>query len=80
MPTLYVEGVPEETYEALRAHARANRTSISSEVLKLLEGAFPTRAELARRRKAYETITKRYKKPNRDMPSTLDLIREDRAR
>jgi plasmid stability protein len=36
MPTLYVENVPEELYEALRTRARASRKSISAEVIELL--------------------------------------------
>ena len=36
MPTLYVENVPEELYEAIRTRAQENRTSITSEVLALL--------------------------------------------
>ncbi len=49
MPTLYVENVPEDLYEALRARARERRTSISAEVLSLLEKDVPTAKELARR-------------------------------
>ena len=48
MPTRYVEGVPEGLYEALRARAQKERTSISVEVLKLLAAGVPTEQELAR--------------------------------
>jgi plasmid stability protein len=37
MPTLYVENIPADLYDALRQRARANRKSISAEVLSLLE-------------------------------------------
>ena len=50
MTTLYVENVREDLYEALRARARANKKSISSEVIGLLSENVPTNAELLRRR------------------------------
>jgi plasmid stability protein len=50
MPTLYVENVPEDLYEALRHRARQNRKSISSEVLSLLEQNVVTAAEQQSRR------------------------------
>ena len=37
MPTLYVENVPAELYEAIRARARKNRSSIAAEVLEKLD-------------------------------------------
>ena len=50
MPTLYVENVPKDLYEALRARARKNRSSIAAEVIALLKETVPTAAELERRR------------------------------
>lgn len=49
MPTLYVENVPEDLYEALRERARAQRKSISAEVLSLLADNVPTPGEIERR-------------------------------
>jgi plasmid stability protein len=49
MPTLYVENVPRELYEALRGRARARRRSIAAEVLALLDEAIPTEKELKAR-------------------------------
>jgi hypothetical protein len=46
MPTLYVENVPKDLYEAIRARARHNRTSISTEVLALLAENVPTPKEV----------------------------------
>ncbi len=51
MPTLYVENVPDDVYEALRERARGNRNSISAEVLSLLKQNVPTENELARRKR-----------------------------
>jgi plasmid stability protein len=58
MPTLYVENVPEELYEALRARARANRKSIAAEVIELIAQNVPSAAELARRKQFLKLVTK----------------------
>ena len=51
MPTLYVENVPLDLYEALRTRAHERRKSISAEVIALLEENVPTAKELASRGK-----------------------------
>ena len=56
MPTLYVENVPKDLYEALRARARKNRSSIAAEVISLLEQFVPTSEELRRRKSAFEDL------------------------
>jgi plasmid stability protein len=48
MPTLYVENVPNELYEALRKRAREHGSSIAAEVISLLADNIPTAAQLAR--------------------------------
>jgi plasmid stability protein len=53
MPTLYVENVPRDLYEALRKRAKSQRRSIAAEVLALLERNFPTQKELKRRHSAF---------------------------
>jgi len=83
MPTLYVENVPKDLYEALRARARKNRSSIASEVIELLEQFVPTPAELRRRMRAHEALMKiQAQRPPGPgpFPSTEDMIREDRER
>ena len=83
MPTLYVENVPEDVYEALRARAQGNGKSISAEVLELLAENVPTPAELARRRKVVTRMTKiRSRRVGRGgpFPTTKQMQREDRAR
>jgi plasmid stability protein len=83
MPTLYVENVPEDLYEALRARARERRTSIAAEVLSLLEKDVPTPKELARRRALVDRIlrlpSRKPLKPG-PHPSSEEMLREDRAR
>jgi plasmid stability protein len=83
MPTLYVENVPKDLYEALRKRAKRQRRSISAEVLSLLEASVPTEKELRSREEAYRRLMelKFTKGPGYDsMPSSLDMIREDRDR
>ena len=83
MPTLYVENVPEELYEALRARAQENRKSITAEVLALLEANVATPTELARRtavlRRALEIRSQR-RGSHGPFPSSEEMQREDRAR
>jgi plasmid stability protein len=83
MPTLYVENVPTEMYEALRARARRHRTSISAEVLELLAQNVPTAAEIARRKAVFEQMRRlRAKRPPKSgpFPSAEEMLREDRSR
>jgi len=83
MSTLYVENVPEELYEALRARAGQRRKSISAEVLELLAENVPTADEMARRRRVLERV--RALRPRRaggsgPFPTTERMQREDRRR
>jgi plasmid stability protein len=83
MPTLYVENVPKDLYEALRARARKKRSSIAAEVIALIEEGVPTPAELKRRRKLIDDLAeiRAYKPPGPGpFPSTEEMIREDRER
>jgi plasmid stability protein len=82
MPTLYVENVPDDLYDALRKRAKENRRSIASEVLSLLEENVPTKKELARRRSIFERIERLNsgRRLNKAFPSTEEMIREDRDR
>lgn len=83
MPTLYVENVPGELYEALRARARASRKSIAAAVIELLQQNVPTAAELARRKQFLRLVTKigrqQRARPG-PLPSTEEMLREDRER
>ena len=81
MPTLYVENVPEDLYQALRERARRHRKSIAAEVLALLEENVPTEEELARRRELLELAERlRSETPPQggSYPRTEQMQREDR--
>ena len=83
MPALYVENVPEELYEAIRARAQSHRKSITAEVLELLAANVSTPAELARRKALLRRAARiRSQRPasRGPFPSSEELQREDRAR
>jgi plasmid stability protein len=83
MPTLYVENVPKDLYEALRVRARKNRSSIAAEVIEMLKDTVPTAAELKRRRQFYDELREiqAHKPPGKGpFPSAEEMIREDRER
>jgi plasmid stability protein len=83
MPTLYVENVPDELYDALRRTARQHRRSIAAEVLSLLEQNVVTPAELKSRREFLRRTQRlRSKEPLSagPFPGTEEMQREDRSR
>ena len=83
MPTLYVEKVPQELYEALRARAKQHRKSIAAEVLALLEENVPTADELARRKallRRVRRIRARRSPSSGPFPTSEEMLREDRGR
>jgi plasmid stability protein len=82
MPTLYVENVPEDLYEALRKRAKAKRSSMAAEVIAVLEVNIPTAKEQRRRQKAIRELIQLGEQSQRPAgaPSSLELLREDRNR
>jgi hypothetical protein len=82
MATLYVEDIPDDRYEALYELAKRNQRSISEEILVLLQENVPTEKEIEARREAICRLEKLAFTSNSTtpMPSSLDMIREDRER
>ncbi len=83
MPTLYVENVPEELYNALRLRARQRRTSISAEVLALLAENVVTARERRSRQQFVQEVQRLRSKAAVSagrFASAEELQREDRAR
>jgi plasmid stability protein len=83
MPTLYVENVPEDLYEALRERARRQRKSIAAEVLSLLAENVVTEAERKARQRFLKQVQRlRSQRPRSTaaFPTSEDMQREDRAR
>jgi len=83
MPTLYVENVPKQLYEALRDRAKKNRKSMAAEVLELLEQNLTTADELRARREFARRMKELSSRPPATagpFPSVEEMIREDRER
>lgn len=83
MPTLYVENIPDNLYQALRKRARENRKSIAAEVISLLQRNIPTAKELQGRREFYKRMAEfRARRPESSgpFPTAEEMIREDRDR
>ncbi len=83
MPTLYVEHVPEELYNALRLRARQRRSSISAEVLSLLAENVVTVAERRSRQqflRAVQRLRFGANAPAGRFASAEEMQREDRGR
>ena len=81
MPTLYVENVPKDLYEAVRKRAKAEHRSIAAEVIALLERFYPTERELKRRREFVQNLRKlnaAMRPISTDGPTSTEMIREDR--
>ena len=82
MATLYAENIPNDRYEALRKRAKQNRRSVAAEILSLLEEHVPTEKEM----KSWKESVRRLEKlkftstSDSPMPSSLEMIREDRDR
>lgn len=83
MPTLYVENIPDELYEALRGRARQHRNSIAAEVLSLLAENIATARELKSRQEFLRRIRRRQSQRSRaagPFPSSEEMQREERRR
>ena len=82
MATLYAENIPDDRYEALRKRAKTNRRSVAAEILSLLEEHVPTERELKTWKEAVRRLDRlKFTSTSDDpMPSSLDMIREDRER
>lgn len=83
MPTLYVENVPKELYEALRERARDRRTSISAEVMAILQANVPTASQRKARDAFFEYLREFQNKVKRGRGPYItagQMIREDRDR
>lgn len=82
MPTLYVENVPKDLYEALRERARTEHRSIAAEVLSLLEENIPTQKELKARQALLRKLKMQSGKASsgKSFPSAEEMQRQDRSR
>lgn len=80
MSILHVRNIPDELYERIRRRARAQRRSISAEVIVLLKRAL-TETEEAQSDVLADIRRRRFFRPaEAGAPDSTALLREDRAR
>jgi hypothetical protein len=82
MPILHVRNVPKLTYERLQRHATGRQTSLSAEVVRLLDYALSDMDSQAARRDVLESIHRRRQaaRPVKGRPDSVVLLRRDRSR
>jgi plasmid stability protein len=81
MATLHVRNVPDELYERIRRRAARENRSLSAEVVALLDRA--TQRDPETESPLFERIRRRRQRIQEEIgrfPSSVDLLREDRAR
>jgi hypothetical protein len=82
MPILHVRNVPKLTYERLQQQATGRQTSLSAEVVRLLDCALSDVESQAARRDVLESIRRRRQaaRPVKGRPDSVALLRRDRSR
>ncbi len=79
MNTLHVRSVPDELYLRLQKLALTQSRSLSAQVITLLEQAVEIEERRRQQVKALASIQRRRFKTPANAPSSLELLREDRA-
>jgi antitoxin FitA len=80
MNTLHVRSVPEDLYNRLQRLANAQNRSLSAQVITMLAQAVENEERGKKQAKTLASIQRRRFKAPKNAPSTLELLREDRAR
>ena len=81
MPSLQVRDLPEDVYVRLQARASAEHRSIAQETIVLLRRALSVPdSRKAERAAIIQRSRNRPIPPAENLPSSVDLVREDRAR
>jgi hypothetical protein len=82
MPILHVRNVPKLTYERLQQQATGRQTSLSAEVVRLLDYALYDADSQRARRDVLATIHRRRQaaRPVKGRPDSVALLRRDRSR
>lgn len=80
MNTLHVRSVPDSLYKRIRSMANVKNRSLSAQVITLLEQAVEAEERRVEQAKVLASIQRRRFKAPKNAPSSLDLLREDRAR
>lgn len=80
MNTLHVRSVPDNLYNRLQQLAQSKNRSLSAQVITLLEQALEIEERRKKQAKVLTSIQRRRFKAPRNTPSSLELLKEDRAR
>ena len=80
MNTLHVRSVPDDIYQRLRLMASIKNRSLSAQVITLLSQALEAEERRVEQAKVLTSIQRRRFKAPQNAPSSLELLREDRAR
>lgn len=80
MRTLHIHNLPDDLYQRIQLMAIAKNCSLSAEVINLLSQAVELVERRMKQAKVLTSIQRRRFKPPENAPSSLGLVREDRAR
>lgn len=80
MNTLHVRSVPDDLYQRIQLMANAKNRSLSAQVITMLSQAVELEERRMKQTKVLNSIQRRRFKAPRNVPSSLDLLREDRKR
>ena len=80
MANLHVRNVPDPLYNKIQHLAAIDERSLSAEVVSLLDQGVADRELRSRQKKTLGAIRRHRFKPATGIPSSVDLIREDRRR
>ena len=82
MPILHVRNVPKLTYQRIQQQATGRQTSLSAEVVRLLDYALYDVDSQRARRDVLDTIRRRRQasRPVKGRPDSVALLRRDRSR
>ncbi len=79
MKNLRIQNFPETLYRRILRLAKANKLSLNAQVVDLLTRSIEKEEKQVKQAIILASIRKRQLVPSENMPSSLDLLREDRG-
>ena len=80
MPTSHVRSVPEDLYQKIQKLAEARGRSLSAQIVTILTQALEDEQSRQAQSKVLASIHRRRFSASRKVPSSLELLHEDRER
>lgn len=80
MHTLHIHNLPDDLYQRIQLTANAKKRSLNVQVITLLSQALELEERRMKQAKVLSSIQRRRFKAPENVPSSLDLLREDRER